>query len=170
MFDIPSPYVLLAKLVAVLALCAGLVWFGHHWGALGVQADWDAEKLAAKEAAAKEQTRQAEVRERVVYQYIDRYHVVEASARVITKEIPKYVTVEADARCIVPRGFVWVWNEPLDLQARPDHSADGPADAPSGVALSAVADVSVEAKRRFESNRGQCEALIDYVKGLSARH
>ncbi len=46
---IPSPTII--KAGAVLALLAGVWLHGRHWGAEGVQADWDAQVRADKDAA-----------------------------------------------------------------------------------------------------------------------
>lgn len=68
--------------------------------------------------------------------------------RTVIKEVPKYVTVQADAGCVVSSGFVWLHD--YALQAGP-MAGSGPAnvDAPSGIALSHVADVDA-------SNAAEC--------------
>lgn len=45
---IPAPYRMLAAVIAIAAASTGLLWTGHHYGAQGVQAEWDKEKLAAE--------------------------------------------------------------------------------------------------------------------------
>ncbi len=81
------------------------------------------------------------------------------TTRDLAHEIPQYVTPQADSRCVVPVGFVRLFNESIEGQAG-TRSADGPlpegaggdAAAPSGLALSQVADAIVynhdEAVRR----------------------
>lgn len=123
------------------------------WGVAGVQT-WRIDRLkadaardrlkAVERALTAERAKGAQgaeigaVVERVRVEYRDRY-------RTITQEIPRYVTVESDRRCIVPRGFVSVH----DAAARGEVLPEGPAaaavanDAPSGVALSAVASTVV---------------------------
>lgn len=53
-----------AKIALALLLLAGTSWFGHHMGAAGVQADWDAERVviarAEKAAIAKRVKENAE--------------------------------------------------------------------------------------------------------------
>lgn len=60
--------------------------------------------------------------------------------RIVTqiKEVPVYVTVEADAQCVVPTGFVSLWNDGARGEASLPAAPGGPVDTPSGVQLSAV--------------------------------
>lgn len=39
-----------AKITVVLLVLAGVFWFGHHTGAVGVQAEWNADKVALAKA------------------------------------------------------------------------------------------------------------------------
>ena len=75
--------------------------------------------------------------------------------KTIVREVPKYVTADADSRCVVNNGFVWLYD--TALQAGPI-SGSGPADvdAPSGIALSAVAGVAAE-------NNAECRARGEVI-------
>lgn len=46
-----APYLGIAKIIAVLAFAVGLLWTGRHYGAQGVQAEWDKEKREEAEMA-----------------------------------------------------------------------------------------------------------------------
>jgi hypothetical protein len=46
-----GPYIGTIKAVALLAIALSLFATGHHFGALGVQAKWDADKLATEQQA-----------------------------------------------------------------------------------------------------------------------
>lgn len=86
-----------------------------------------------------------------------------ANTRTLTQEIPVYVTAKADAACIVPNGFVELHDaaaggSPL---AGVPSAAGGPVDAPSGIALSRVADT-------VTVNYGSWWALYDEVKAWRA--
>lgn len=46
-----ATYKAIAIGIAILVAAVGLLWTGHHYGAQGVQAKWDREKLAAEHQA-----------------------------------------------------------------------------------------------------------------------
>lgn len=70
----------------------------------------------------------------------------------IIKRIPTYVTQTADRQCTIPAGFVYVHNAALAPEGGPvPDRAPGDVDAPSGVALSAVADTTAH-------NNAECVA------------
>jgi hypothetical protein len=48
---IQPQYKAIAIGLAILAAVIGLLWTGHHYGAQGVQAEWDREKLQAEQQA-----------------------------------------------------------------------------------------------------------------------
>lgn len=77
---------------------------------------------------------------------------------------PAYVTPLADSRCTVPRGFVLQWNAGA-ARANGSPGADDPAaadpgpelvEAPSGIALSAVADAVTDTQTAL----GQCRRQV----------
>ena len=69
--------------------------------------------------------------------------------KVVTKEVVRYVTQQSDSACTVPAGFVWLYDYSLQSSGSVPLSKPGNVDAPSGVALSAVADVAA-------SNNAEC--------------
>jgi hypothetical protein len=87
----------------------------------------------------------------------------ERRAKIIrVKEVPVYVTAKADAACTVPVGFVSLHNEAADPYATPPSSpipGSGPpdVDAPSGVALSAVAST-------IRENYAECNARWEVIE------
>lgn len=76
--------------------------------------------------------------------------------RTITERIPVYVTAEADRRVDVPVGFVRLHDAAAEGSAStlPDRPGESP-DAPSGVALSAVAGTIVPNYEQCHVWRGQ---------------
>jgi ABC-type nitrate/sulfonate/bicarbonate transport system substrate-binding protein len=46
----PAKYKAIAIGIAILAAVTGLLWVGHHYGAQGVQAEWDRETAQRKQA------------------------------------------------------------------------------------------------------------------------
>jgi hypothetical protein len=148
-----------ALLLAVLAAAAGVLW-GHHLGADSVQARWDADKqvMAARLDAAR--AKQGAITTHMVTQYVDRVQVVHERGAIIVKRIPVYVTAQADNRCIVPRGFVRLHDAAAAGTELPA-SAGSTADAPSGVALSAVARV-------VSGNYTACRATAERLIALQA--
>jgi hypothetical protein len=73
-----------------------------------------------------------------------------AQTRTIIKEVKTYVTQKSDAACTIPVGFVWMYDQSLAPEAA-GMAGGRPADveAPSGVALSAVAETAA-------SNNAEC--------------
>lgn len=89
-----------------------------------------------------------------------------AKERVVTKtlirEVIKYVPASADAQCVVPVGFVRLHDQAAaGLLPDPASAAGEPADAPSGVALSAVGATVAE-------NYGACREDAERLKGWQA--
>jgi len=87
--------------------------------------------------------------------------------KTIREEVPVYVTREADDRCIVPVGFVRVYDAAAQAQPLPDTSGE-PNDAPSGVPLSAVADTDVANLQIGHDIRDQLIKLQAFVADQAA--
>lgn len=86
-----------------------------------------------------------------------------AKERVITqtliREVVRYVPAAADAQCVVPVGFVRLHDQAATgVLSDPADAAGQPADAPSGVALSAVGATVAE-------NYGSCREDAERLKG-----
>lgn len=80
-------------------------------------------------------------------------------------EVTKYVTKESD-KCPVPVGLVRLWDDSADVQARIYQPSSGVDDPAIGVALSDIGRGILEARRRFEVNKLQCEALQEWARSL----
>lgn len=155
---IASLYAKLAAAGLLLAVLAGGGFWLYHAGAASVQARWDAQQRADAMAAQVQVDKSQLVSQMVVDHYIDRVKVVMAQGAVITKEIPVYVTPQADARCTVPVGFVRLHDAAVQGGTLP--AAPGAAvDAPSGLALSAVAGT-------VAGNYGLCRATAERLSAL----
>ena len=77
------------------------------------------------------------------------------------KEVPRYVTKEAVAKCVVPTGFVRVYNASvLQEDSSPQPGID---DTPSQVGLDTVAQVSVTNNGTCNKYREQIIALQQYI-------
>ncbi len=88
---------------------------------------------------------------------VERERIVRETGQTIYVQVPTYVTPAADARCAVPAGFVRVH----DAAARNVLSGAATAadEAPSGIALSAVAGTVTLNYTEFHAMREQCEGL-----------
>lgn len=84
---------------------------------------------------------------------------VRTVTQTLIREVPRYVTVASDAQCSVPAGFVRLHDAAAAgvLPQAPD-PAGQPADAPSGIALSAVAATVAD-------NYGGCREDREALKG-----
>ena len=90
--------------------------------------------------------------------------------RTITERIPVYVTAEIDRDYPVPVGFVRLHDAATrgSAPALPDGTGE-PADAPSGVALSAVTDTVVENSAGCTDDRARLKGWQDwYVQQKAA--
>lgn len=127
-------------------------------------ADVKAEEVATKTAVTQGQTNTtAAVHEATAQAQI------EWRTKTLIQKVPVYVTPEADAKCVVPVGFVLVWNGAIDGVPP---TAPGPGqsdDAPSGAALSDVASTAVSDIGTANQNAQQLADLQDWLRksGLS---
>jgi phosphoribosylformylglycinamidine (FGAM) synthase-like enzyme len=128
-------------LVAVLALGAVWVHRGHELASAKALAASQAQAIAQMKADEVRQAAQTKISDAAEQKQIVIQHDIQVQTRTIVKEVPTYVTPEADARCILPVGFVRLYNaaalgsDPATVPA-PAGLADG---APSGIACSEVA-------------------------------
>lgn len=153
---IPLPYRILAGILSVVAALG----FAYHRGAAGVRAEWEAAKLRQTVAVESTKAKQANAAVRVVTRYVDRVRTVREAAQTIIKEIPVYVTEASDSACVVPRGFVRLHNAAAAGDRLPE-PAGSPDAAPSGVALSAVAET-------VAGNYGSCRETAEQLIALQA--
>jgi hypothetical protein len=142
------------RLMLALALTGGgflAGWRAHGWkdAAAAAKAEVHAIHVVQTQAAV---AQKVAVRQQAAQ---DRVRVV---TRTITKEIPAYVTLEADAGCVVPDGFRRL-HDAAAAGVLPAAEPPGKsADAPSGLALSAVADT-------VSRNYGICHETAERLKG-----
>lgn len=97
-----------AKLVAVGLVLAAVFAFGHEWGAAGVQADWDKETIAAKEAKEKKALADAEVAAK------HEAEVAALRAQIRKNQKGVYDAIRNDKRyagCIADNGLVGLWEK-----------------------------------------------------------
>lgn len=127
------------KLLGFIAIVTTSVIGGCHYGESTVNAAWDAERAAAKLAAAQTATTQAEVTTTVVTQYVDRVQVVKERGKDIIKEVPIYVS--SAAACDLPGGF----------RVLHDAAAQGELPDPAGVADAPAASVEDSATTVVEN-------------------
>lgn len=149
-------------------LAIALVLLGLTWE-IGYASGVKHEKAQAV-AADNERLRQAfeqgqalgTVRDRVVTKYVERVQVVEKRAATLIKKVPVYVSAKADAACVVPAGFVRLHDAAATGTEPAAPERTGAADAaPSGVALSTVAETNVD-------NYAACNANAEQLIGLQA--
>ncbi len=140
-----------------LALMAS-AWFGRHYTVLSYEAQIAEQnrQVAELQAANEKKTVQ------IVTRYVDRIQEVKVAGETIIKEVPIYVTKESDARCVIPAGFVRVHD---DAAANRVSEPTGNAHAaPSGVALSAVAETVAGNYATCHQNAEQLKAIQDWLK------
>lgn len=101
----------LASVMIVFLLLCG----AYYKGSKDVQALWDAEKARETAVAKVVHAEQKETTKEVVVEYRDKIKEVKVKGDTIIKKVPVYVTKEDDSKCIVPDGFVRVWNEGNDI-------------------------------------------------------
>ena len=118
-------------------------------------ADEAANARLAEQAAALA-TRQQDVTERVVTQYVDRVRTVREKAREIVKEVPVYVPADS---CPLPSGFRLL-HDAAALGVPPVPDAAARADAAPVPAQTAAATVA--------DNYGTCRETAEQLRGLQA--
>jgi hypothetical protein len=154
----------LAKIGAFIALLV-IIW-GHGWVKGAGHEERKAEALRVKqEAAALEHAASlARRNEEMTTAWLIKADEVNERSR--TVEVTKYVTRKANVACPVPVGLVRLWDDSAGVQAHIYQPASGVDDAARDVALSDVASGIKEARRRFEVNKGKCEALQAWARSL----
>jgi hypothetical protein len=152
-------------LLGVLMLMASL-WLAQAYGratgrAQGVateRAAWSARAAADEARARKIAARQAVAGSAVGAAVAARQAEVRTVTQTLIREVPIYVTAEADARCDVPAGFVRLHDAAAAGVSAAPNPTGRPADAPSDLALSAVAETVTD-------NYGACLGAFEQVKG-----
>ncbi|WP_395593039.1 hypothetical protein AB4P93_00180 (plasmid) [Pseudomonas sp. B26140] len=107
------------------------------------------------------------VKEKVVTEYVYRDRVIQGRTQTLIKQVPVYVSEAADRACVVPAGFVRLHDAAAANLPAPGPGGTADAD-PSGVALSAVAAVTVENYGTCNATANQLTALQAYIRGYQA--
>lgn len=141
-----------------LAAVFGIWLYGHHEYNKGFLAAQEQAENAARPIIIK----QGDISREVVTKYVA--VKADTQAKIITriKEVPVHVTEKADAACPVPLGFVRVFNDAAHGPV--PGASEGTDDTPSGVALSEVAQASVENSGEYDKLADQLKALQDWVR------
>jgi len=118
--------------------------------------------LAAANKATDQTTQAADASAKVGEKVESAKVEVRTVTQTLTREVVRYVPAAADAQCVVPVGFVRL-HDAAATGILPDASptAGESADAPSGVALSAVGETVAE-------NYGGCREDREALKGWQA--
>lgn len=122
----------------------------------------EAETAKAQIVQLKADLKNAQGNEKTTIRYIDRIKTIEGKTRVLIKEIPARVTPVADARCVVPVGFVSVFNDSATGTVSP--APGNPDDPAPGVELSTVAETVTENHDAYHRVATQLEDLQTWVK------
>lgn len=155
------------RILAPLAILLAVFAFGYSRGASNVRADWNADVAQRQLALADAEARASKITTKIVTEYVDRVRVIREKGQTIVKEVPVYVTPKADAACVVPRGFVRVHDGAARNQ--PPGAPEATDDAPAGIALSAVAEITADNYRTYHEVAEQLRALQQWVAEQTAK-
>jgi hypothetical protein len=138
---------ILGGVAAVVVIVGGGLLARAHWIAVGVDREKaaEAERLRnARPAIARVEAGGRSITAATDQQAAQRQAEIRADTKILKEEVPVYVTVEADRRCDVSAGFVSLHDQAAAGVPQVPRPAGLILDAPSGVALSAVADTVVD--------------------------
>lgn len=146
-------------------LAVAIAGFGWVKGAAHVQIRWDLETADRNRIQAEHQVRVANRITTTVTRYIDRVRIIREAGETIIREVPVYVTEEADRRCLVPDGFVRLWN------GANRGELPNPVPAPAGAADEAasavvLSDIAAQHGREARQCRETEEQLINLQDAL----
>jgi hypothetical protein len=100
----------LVKIVIGLVIISGITVTAYFKGRSDVYALWNAE-IARQDAIAKDlKTSQTAVTKTAEVVHEEKAKVIRIKGDTIYKRVKVYVTPKDDANCVVPDGFVRVWN------------------------------------------------------------
>lgn len=122
---IPASFHLAIKVVSVVSLCIGLIWYG-------VDSDeqrWKARHAVAEQKISELEKRAPVITTEIVTEYIDRVKIVKEKGENLVIRVPYYVTKEADSKCPVPAGLVRLLNSAADSRVPdPTSGTDAASD------------------------------------------
>lgn len=145
-------------LALILALLGAFLGGEHR-----VQGQWNADKAAKAKVISQVQTAQTGVSAAVNTQYIKTIHQALVKGDTIKQKVPVYVPIQADAQCIIPNGFVSVWNSANSGSTLPD-VPDTTVHEASGVKLSEVAAQHTTESTYTKQLETQVNGLIDWIE------
>lgn len=154
-------------LAFVLMICL----YSYYWYSRGedhIQKKWDKQMAAEAAIIAKLKEGEQKITTRIVTQYVDRIKTIREKGDVIIKEIPIVITKEADTNCIIPNGFVRLWNDSNKMQL--SESSTGIDEAPSLVVLSDVAAQKSRESTICHSTEAQLILLQEWEASQQALH
>ncbi len=160
LFRAPAVQVFAGAFAGLALLCLADAR-GHARGVVAERGRWEARLRADQAQAAKVAEVQAVAGATVGAAVAERQAEIRILRQTLIREVPRYVTVEADARCAVPVGFVRLHDAAAAGVPTVADTAGQPADAPSGLALSAVAETVAD-------NYGACHADAEALRGWQA--
>lgn len=157
---------------AALGAAMLIVGFGSGWTVRDWKAGADATRAAKAETKAAvrviyRERAQADVTSRVGAAAAKAQIEIRYRTETLIKEVPVYVTVEADRQCVVPVGFVRLHDAAAAGSAIPE-PAGVADDAPSGVALSAIAATVAGNYGDYQAVSRQLTDLQDWVRQQQA--
>lgn len=139
--------------VAVYAAIVGVYMRGYNAAMAEAQARIDARDLQYAQKLVEWGKKDSEYQAQLAQALARKTEVIRTVTKTITREVPVYVSPDADSRCDVPVGFVRIHDgAAAGVPPSPD-PAGRAADAPAGVALSAVASTVAD-------NYGACNEAL----------
>ncbi|HCA26572.1 MAG TPA: hypothetical protein DEP05_02840 [Betaproteobacteria bacterium] len=155
-----------------LGVAAVMLALGFYAAAMRLERDAAWAHLAQYKAEAAAQRAQIQRRQsRISGKYAAKAHAATTRIRTIyktiAKEAPKYVTIQMDAGCVLPHGFVSLWNDASAMSAVPDAAAflNG---APSAVKLSDVSRRHAADAEQYYQIAAQLKMLQNWVRAQRA--
>jgi hypothetical protein len=156
---LPNPYLILIAAAVFLAAVAGSFFEGRHYEVLA----YEAQASAAKDVVIEKVQASERIGQTIEARAIDQVAQVQTLTQIETVEVPKYVTVQANARCVVPVGFVRLFDAAAaGLPPVPDAPSvlDGAA---AGIDLATVGTVAVTDFGAANENAARMKALQDWI-------
>lgn len=162
---IPLPYRILIAVGILAATFSGGVYGGHHLAWLQEEA-----KIAVAEVKVIDDIKtQDAVTEQVAEKAAEKQIEIRTVYRTITKEIKVHVPAKADAACIVPVGFVRVWNAAASgVKAVPEPAGEPDDATPSDVGLTAIAGSATVNGETYRAVAQQLTDLQAWVRTAQA--
>lgn len=158
----------LIKIGALLALIGGLFFYGRHVGWQDRDLQATKEQVATSEAARATEAKYFKIATDALNANATRQAEIQWRTKVLIQKVPEYVTTAADNRCVVPVGFVRLYDAQVagtdPLPAAPGESLD----ADSGVALSRVAETDQYNLGVAKSALAEVHAWRDWYAALAA--